>query len=190
MGEGVNTFEPYEANTSYSHMGKDFGNPMMNVMMSMMFGKNLMPSRDEGQSTYDSLIQRQRSQHFMHLQRSGAANNMLFKAMGINDNSMARSMSSMAMSSPDSAMGKLMSPMLGGNPMAASMQLYGGLAGANVMGNFGRQSNITVGETEDTMDALMNNMYKTQDYEGVGGVREELNKNTKKTPRLSWRQKK
>ena len=180
MGQGVNTFEPYEANTSYSHMGKDFGNPMMNVMMSMMFGKNLMPSRDEGQSMYDSLIQRQRSQHFMHLQRSGAANNMLFKAMGINDNSMARSMSSMAMSSPDSAMGKLMSPLLGGNPMAASMQLYGGLSGANTMGNFGRQSNITVGETEDTMDALMNNMYKTQDYEGPGGVREELNKKTQK----------
>lgn len=180
MAKGVSTFEPYEANTSYSHMGKDFGNPMMNMMMSMMFGQNLMPSRDEGQSMYDSLMQRQRSQHFMLLQRSGAANNMLFKAMGINDNPMARSMSAMAMSSPDSAMGKLMSPLLGGNPMAASMQLYGGLSGANTMGNFGRQSNITVGETEDTMSALMNNMYKTQDYEGPGGIREELNQKTQK----------
>jgi hypothetical protein len=153
---------------------------MANVMMSMLFGQNLMPSRDDGQSMYDSLIQRQRSQHFMHLQRSGAANNMLFKAMGVNDNHMARSMSAMAMTSPDSAMGKLMSPMLGGNPMAASMQLYGGFAGANIMGNFGRQSNISVGETEDTMDALMGNMYKTQDYEGAGGLREELNQKTQK----------
>jgi hypothetical protein len=105
---------------------------------------------------------------------------MLFKAMGVNNNPMARSMSAMAMHSPDSAMGKLMSPMLGGNPMAASMQLYGGFAGSNIMGNFGRQSNISVRETEDTMDALMGNMYKTQNYEGAGGVREELNQKTQK----------
>ena len=180
MAQGVNTLAPYEANTTYSHMGKDFGNPMMNAMMSMAFGQNLMPSRDDGQSMYDALIQRQRSQHFLQLQRSGAANNMLFKAMGVNNNPMARSMSAMAMHSPDSAMGKLMSPMLGGNPMAASMQLYGGFAGSNIMGNFGRQSNISVRETEDTMDALMGNMYKTQNYEGAGGVREELNQKTQK----------
>jgi hypothetical protein len=176
----VRTLEPNEANTSYSHIGKDFGNPMLNMMMGMMFGENLMPSRDDGQSMYDSLIQRQRSQHFMQLQRSGAANNMLFKSMGINENPMARSMSAMAMSSPDSAMGKLMSPMLGGNPMAASMRLYGGLAGGNIMGNFGRLSSLSVGETEDTMEALMGNVYKTQDYEGPGGVREELNTKTQK----------
>lgn len=180
MAQGVNPFEPYEANTSYSHMGRDFGNPMANMMMSMMFGHNLMPSRDDGQSMYDALIQRQRSQHFMELQRSGAANNMLFKAMGVNNNPMARSMSAMAMSSPDSAMGKLMSPLLGGNPMAASMQIYGGFAGANIMGNFGRQGNISVGETEDTMNALMGNIYKTQNYEGAGGIREELNQKTQK----------
>jgi hypothetical protein len=30
------------------------------------------------------------------------------------------------------------------------------------------------------MDALMGNMYKTQDYEGAGGLREELNQKTQK----------
>jgi hypothetical protein len=175
----VQSFPAYESSTEYSHMGRNFGNPMLDLMMSMMFGNNLMPSRDSGQSMYDALIQRERSQHFLELQRSGGANNMMFKALGINNNPIANIMSSMAMSSPDSAMGKLMSPLLGGNPMAASMQIYGGFSGANIMGNFGRTNDITVQETESVMDALMNNMYKTQQYEGPGGAKEEINNKTR-----------
>jgi hypothetical protein len=174
----VQSFPGYEADTEFSHMGRNFGNPMMNFMMSMMFGQNLMPSRDSGQTMYDALIQRERSQHFLQLQRSQGSNNMLFKRMGLNQNPVANILSQMAMSSPDSAMGKLLSPALGGNPMAASMQIYGGLSGASIMGNFGRSSGATVEETESTMEALMNNMYKTQSYEGPGGMREEINKKT------------
>ena len=176
----IKPFDPYGANTTYSHLGKNFGNPMVNMMMSMAFGHNLMPAIDDGQSNYDAFIQRQRSQHFMQLQRSGAVNNQLFKAMGINNNPLAGMVSSAAMSSPDSALGRLMSPLLGGNPMAASMQLYGGLTGASTMGNFGRIGNISVGETESTMAALTNNIYKSQNYEGPGGVREELNAKARK----------
>lgn len=175
MGD-VNYLPPSEGSSTYSHNTSNFGNPMLNFMLSRLFGQNLAPRPSSGEDMYDAFVQRQRSQHFLHLQSSGAANNVLFKALGMS-NAMTNTMSQLVMSSPESAAGKFLSPFMGGNPMAASMQLYGGLTGVNAMGNFGgRMSNISVGETEATMNALMDVMFKTQSYEGPGGAREEMNK--------------
>ena len=175
----VETLPQSTTNQSYSHMGTNFGHPALNLMMAVAFGKNLMPSVDEGQDMYDAFLQRQRSQHFLQLQQSGAANNMLFKSLGMDtQNPILKTLSSMAMHSPDSMFGKMLSPLMGGNPMAASMQLYGGLTGAGVMGNFGRASSITVGETESTMASLLDKMYTSHGYDEPGGVRENINKKT------------
>jgi hypothetical protein len=114
---------------------------------------------------YDALLQRNRSTEFMNLQRSGLINNSMATRVGLGGNPLLGLMSGMA--SPDSAMARMASPFMGGNPMAAQMQLYAGLAGAGVMGNFGRMSSISVGETEDIMQSLEKKFYRTQSYPEV-----------------------
>jgi hypothetical protein len=64
--------------------------------------------------------------------------------------------------------------MVGGNPMAASMQLFAGLTGANTMGNFGKMHSITARETEQVMQKMAENFYTQQNYEGPGGVQEDM----------------
>ena len=141
----------------------------------MLFRSNYMPQPLNGQSMYDSLIQRERSRQFAQLQASSFGNNALFKNLGI-EGSPIMSMLGMMAASPDSMTGKLLNNVLGGNPMAASMQLYAGLAGSTQMGAFGRLDSISAGETESVMQSLANNFYKRQEYEGSGGIREGLRK--------------
>lgn len=162
--DDVNQFSPYQDFTEYSPFGRNYGNPMMNMMMQGMFGMNYMPKPQSGQSMYDSFIQKERSAQFMNLQRSGFMNNEIFKAAGISDNP-ALGMLGRFAGSPDGMAARLMSPLLGGNPMAASMQLYGGLTGAATMGNFGRVGNISAGETESMMQELSKNFYTRQAWE-------------------------
>jgi len=111
----------------------------------------------------------------MGLQSSAFSNNMLSNKMGMQNNPLSGVLGAMA-ASPDSMIGKMMGPMLGGNPMAASMQVYSKMTGANVMGNFGRMGNISPGETMEVMNSLGKNIYKTQQFEGPGGGKEEYNK--------------
>jgi len=150
---------------------------MANFGMRMLFGQNYMPSSENGQSMHDAMLQRNRSTEFMNLQRSGFMNNGLAKRLGAGGNPVLGMLSGMA--SPDSALARTMSPFVGGNPMAAQMQVYAGLAGAGTMGNFGRMSPISAGETEGVMQSLEKKFYKTQAYEGAGGVREEINQQGK-----------
>lgn len=146
---------------------------MLNLMLAMMMGQHYNPQPQGGESMYDALIQRDRAMHFMRLQQQSFSNNMLFKSLGVANNPYIGALGLLA-GSPDSLAGKMMSSGLGGNPMAASMQIYGGLAGGNVMGNFGRTAAITEGETQETMNSLAANFYRRQEYEGPGGLREEL----------------
>jgi hypothetical protein len=174
---------PFEPNPIYSQshpFGRRFtGNPLLNAGINIAAGEYGIPQPLSGQSMYDNFLVRERSRHFMNLQRSGMMNNMLFKKFGLSDNNTLSAMSMFAMS-PESAFNKGMSPMVGGNPVAASMQLYAGLAGANVMGNFGRMGGVTVNETQQMMSSLAKNFYTSQQYEGKGGVREGLDKLTTK----------
>jgi len=145
----------------------------MNTAMRMMFGQNYMPASDNGQSMYEAMLQRNRSTEFLNLQRSGLMNNGMASRVGLGGNPLLGILGEFA--TPDSAMARTMSPFMGGNPMAAQMQLYAGLAGAGVMGNFGRMGAVSSGETEEIMQSLEKQFYKRQNYEGPGGVREDLN---------------
>ena len=172
-------FDPYEMYSNFSHMGRNFGNPLLNSLAMMAFGHNYMPDTEEsGQDMHEALLQRERSANFMQLQRSSFANNALFQKMGISGN-MATSVMAGVMSSPDSAASKMMSGVLGGNPMAASAKIYSGLTGANVMGAFGRTGNITAEETESVMQSLAKNFYTSQNYEGPEGVKEDIKKKSR-----------
>jgi hypothetical protein len=173
MESDFNSFDPFEDNYEYSHMGRNFGSAPVNAAMHHLFGRHLLPQPRDGQDMYDALIQRERSQHFMNLQSSSFSNNMLNQAMGISGP--AAAMIGRVAGSPDGGLARMLSPLVGGNPMAASMQTYAGLSGASTMGAFGRFSSITEEETQGVMNSLANNFYKTQKFEGKGGIAEELN---------------
>jgi hypothetical protein len=167
---------PFDSNplySEYSPLGRNYGHPGVNTVMRMMFGQNYMPSPTGGQSMYDAMLQRNRSTEFMNLQRSGLVNNTFANRVGLGGNPILAMMGSSA--SPDSMLSRAISPFVGGNPMAAQMQLSSGLAGGGVMGNFGRMSPISSGESEDMMQSLEKRFYRTQAYEGIGGVREDIN---------------
>ena len=177
MIPGVQSFDPYGEHSEYHGFGRNYGDPRLNLIGSVLFGHGYMPKPESGQSAYDAFLQKERSAHFMNLQRSSFGNNPVLSQFGMSGGLMQQ-LGTMA--SPDSSISRLLSPVMGGNPMAASMQLYAGMAGANVMGNFGRTSSITEEETTSTMKEMMKGFYKTQQYEGSGGYRQELVANTRK----------
>lgn len=179
MSNGVFNLDSDPENSIFSPLKRQYGNPFINLLMGIATGNNYMPQPEDGQSMYDALIQRERSRQFAELQSSSFGNNALFQNLGINHSPMMSMMGMMA-ASPDSMTGKLLNNVLGGNPMAASMQLYAGLSGANTMGAFGRISGVTAGETEGIMQSLANNFYKRQEYEGEGGIREQIRNDTTK----------
>ena len=173
-GSTPGSFDPYEGYSEFSHMGRNYGNPIINMLMGVALGNNYMPFSPSGQSYYDSFMQRENTRNMMGLQNQSFGNNMLFRSMGVSPNGVTGFLGAYA-ASPDSMLGKIMNPMLGGNPMAASMQLYAGLSGANTMGNFGRQSRISPGETMEIMSTLSDKLYTRQEYEGEGGAKTEGN---------------
>lgn len=179
MSDGISNFESDPENSMFSPLRRQYGNPIFNLLMGLATGNNYMPQPINGQSMYDSLIQRERSKQFAQLQSSSFGNNALFQNLGI-DNSPMMSMLGMMAASPDSMTGRLLNSTLGGNPMAASMQLYAGLSGANTMGAFGRMAGVTAEETEEMMQSLSKNFYRRQEYEGRGGIREDIQNETTK----------
>jgi hypothetical protein len=156
---------------------------MIDMVINMGVGRNYMPSPDDDQGMYDALIQRERSGHFMNIQRATFANNSLFSRMGISSNGATKFMGGL-MGSPDSAAANMLSPIIGGNPMAAGMHLYASMAGGNMMGNFGRLSSISEQETLSAMQNASSNFYKTQSYEDQpgrpgSGIRSEIRNNVR-----------
>lgn len=174
---GVQSFDPYGEHSEYHPFGRNYGDPRLNILGHALFGHSYMPKPSSGQSEYDAFLQKERSAHFMNLQRGQFASNPLFQSMGISEGFMNHLG---ILASPDSGISRLLSPVLGGNPMAASMGLYASMAGANVMGNFERFSPLTEEEAKGTMESFTNNFYKSQSYEGPGGYHEELVSNTRK----------
>lgn len=172
MDSDIDSPDPFGVNYKYSHMGRNFGHPVANMLMHGIFGRNLMPQPTNGQDMYDALMQRERSQHFMNLQSSSFSNNMLNQSLGISGP--AAAMVGRMAGSPEGGLARMLSPMVGGNPMAASMQTYAGLSGASTMGAFGRIHSVSEEETQGVMNSLANNFYKTQLFGGKGGIAEEL----------------
>lgn len=181
MSDSPLNFEDYKGNQEYTPGGRNFGNPMINLMMQLAFGQNYLPSPENGESPMDAFHRRERTTDAMGLQRSAFANSQLFKQLGVAGNPMLNVLGQFA-GSPDSLAGQIMDPILGGNPMAASMQLYAGLGGSQALDTFGRTGSVSGEETESVMHALAKNMYKTEKYEqeGGGGGRDRMIQENKK----------
>lgn len=163
----VNSFNSDPIFSEYSPHGRNYGNPLMNMLMRGTFGFNYAPKPQSGQGMYDAYFQRERSREFYDIQKGAFSNNMLFRAGGLDPNSSMMKFGASAFSNPDGLVSRLLSPLIGGNPMAAQMQLYAGLNGANVMGAFGRIDGVSKKETDQMMRVLEKSFYKMTPYEDV-----------------------
>lgn len=173
----VESFDNFELFSQYNPLMRNYGNPVMNMLMMQLFGQNYMPTSDNGQSMYYSELQKQRSFEMMQSGFQGFADNPIFKRLGIGSGTSIGSTLSHMFGSPDSAVARGMSPFIGGNPAAASMQLYAGLSGSNIMGAFNRgDEGVSVAEVGEIMQSLAGNFYKQQQYGGPLGAKEEADK--------------
>ena len=87
--------------SEYSPHGRDFGHPVMNLLMRSTFGYNYAPKPQDGQGMYDAYMQRERSREFYDIQKDSFANNMLFKAGGVDSDNALLQFGASALSSPD-----------------------------------------------------------------------------------------
>src|SRR4051812_1826521 len=122
MPDGPATFS--NPDFSQYNRGANTGNPIADMLGMLMMGHNLAPTPQGNQSVYDAYMIRERSRQFLNIQQQSFANNMLFKAAGINANSGAARFAGMAFGAPDGLANRLLSPLIGGNPVAAQMGLY------------------------------------------------------------------
>jgi ribosomal protein S6 len=108
-----------------------------------------MPAPEHGESMMDALERRDREYDLAELQYKQLVKNPILQKV------------------PGAAIAAAAKPsgfidaILGGNIPKATKKIHLGLSNPGVMSNFGRISPITKEETEATMDALQNNLYKT-----------------------------
>lgn len=176
----MDSFSPYEDNSKYSPLGRGFtGNTYADFAINSLVGRNYMPRPDDNQGMYDAVIQKERSKHFMNIQRSTFGDNAMFSRFGMDPKSSSMKMMGSLMGGPDSAGARLLSPLIGGNPMAAGMHLYASMAGGNAMGNFDRLGGIDEDETLEAMTSASKQFYKTKKYEGPGGMKADIKRDVK-----------
>jgi hypothetical protein len=119
-----------------------------------------MPAPEHGESMMDALERRNREYDLGVIQRKQMANHPVLQHFNI-ANTPAASIAANAASTEDSALSKILNPILGGDLPKATKQIHLGFSNPGVMSNFGRQAPISKEETEATMAALQNNLYKT-----------------------------
>jgi hypothetical protein len=134
--------------------------PRNSQLNKILFGRNRMPAPEHGESMLDALERRNREYDLAGLQRKQIANHPVLQHLGAANTPAANIAANVAISE-ESPVSKILDPLLGGNLPKATQKIHLGFSNPGVMGNFGRQAPITKEETEATMEALQNNMYKT-----------------------------
>lgn len=129
-------------------------------LSKILFGRNRMPAPEHGESMMDALERRNREYDLAGLQRKQLAKHPVLQHFGIADTPAANIAANMA-TTEGGTISKILSPLLGGDLPKATKQIHLGLSNPGVMGNFGRLAPISKEETDATMDALQNNLYKT-----------------------------
>ena len=55
--------------SEYSPYGRNYGNPVANLLMKSLVGFNYAPKPQSGQGMYDAYFQRERSREFYNIQK-------------------------------------------------------------------------------------------------------------------------
>jgi len=128
--------------------------PRNSTASKILFGRNRMPARRNGESMLDALENRNREYDLAALQARQLAKNPVLQSIPA---AAPVVMAAQALEKSPTVLDAL----LGGNIPKATKQIHMGFSNPGVMGNFGRLAPITKEETEATMDALQNNLYKS-----------------------------
>ena len=134
--------------------------PRNSRLSKILFGRNRMPAPEHGESMMDALERRNREYDLAELQRKQVANHPVLQHFNV-ANTPAANVAANIATTEGNPISKVLAPILGGDLPKATKQIHLGLSNPGVMGNFGRTSPITKEETEATMNALQNNLYKT-----------------------------
>ena len=129
-------------------------------LSKILFGRNRMPAPEHGENMMDALERRNREYDLAGIQRKQLAKHPVLQHFGIANTPAANIAANMA-TTEGGTISKILNPLLGGDLPKATKQIHLGLSNPGVMGNFGRLAPISKEETDATMDALQNNLYKT-----------------------------
>ncbi len=163
--------DPFDKNSIYNQYtigsgGVSFGNPMVDMLVTMMIGPQLAnrPAKGSTQSIRDAYELKMRSMEFMRVQQTAVANSLFSQRMGLDPNSQTMAFGSMLFGGPDGMAARLMSPLIGGNPVKAQMGLFANLTG-QTMNMFNQSgSNLSVAQSADLMNILYKKMYEQSSY--------------------------
>ena len=143
----------------------------INPILQTVFGKNAIPRPEEGEGMYDALQRQNRDIDARDVAGEQFANNPLFQRLGISgDNKFLKTLGSLG----STARGKvdtMIAPFMGGNIPEATAHLHKSMQGANTMGNFGRLSGVTPGETRDAIEQAKKQFYKSTPSEADGNAK-------------------
>lgn len=135
----------------------DFRNSLAS---KVLFGRNRMPAPEYGESMLDALERRNREYDLAGLQTKQLGNSPVLQHFDLAD-SPASTMAASAANADQGSLGGIVKALFGGDIPKATKQINLGFSNPAVMSNFGKISPITSEETEATMNALNDNLYKT-----------------------------
>lgn len=155
MHNTVRSVPPYEGNLHNKAPIRDLGHPIANTAAELLFGKNLIPDRLEGEDMVDALNRRNRSIDFKSTAANNLANHPIFQGLGIGGSKGAKILGNIDTFSGGKVSDKL-SPVLGGSTYKATEDIHNMMHNPGVMSAFGAGSHSGDG----VMNALGKNFYK------------------------------
>lgn len=131
-----------------------------------LFGKNYIPTPEDGESMYSAMLKRDRKLDSLDLAGEAFANNPVLNSLGLKNNKNTRMLGSLA----GEPLGESLTDITGGNPVKAVKDLHESL-GPQTMGNFGRLGYASKQEANDAMQALVRNFHRNSPSEADGNAK-------------------
>ena len=128
--------------------------PRNSIISKILFGKNRMPSPENGESILNSFERRDREYDANDIAARQLSNHPLLS--GIKDPA-TRIFGASYLANP----GNKLNTLLGGDIGKASREMHLNLNDPSVLSNFGRLAPTSKEETNDVMNSLKSNIYKT-----------------------------
>jgi acylphosphatase len=146
---------------NYNTPIRDVSNPVINAGLEALFGKNLIPSRLEGEDMIDALNRRDRTLAFRESAANNFADNPIVSRLGEKGSKALGKMDALS----GGKLSGFLSPMLGGNTYKATENVHNMLHNPAAMSAFGGGNH----NSENIMKALHKNFYKHAENASLAG---------------------
>jgi acylphosphatase len=154
---------------------RDVSNPVINAGLEALFGRNLIPSRFEGEDMIDALNRRNRTFAFRDSAANSFADNPIIKHLGEKGAKTLGSVDSLT----GGKISGLLSPFIGGNTYKATENIH------NMLNNPATMSAFAQGNhgSKNIMNALNRNFYKHGEHDNPAGS--YINQNIGELPKVT-----